>query len=226
MRLFRDNMQKLHGLPESIVSDRELQFVAEMTKELNTMLGIETKLSTAFHSQTDSQIERINQELEQYLRFFIDYKQKNWPEWLALAEFTINNKGYSTTKVSLFMANYGRELRMGVDLRRKGKIEKAMEFAERIRKIQEEIDIVLMKTQEEMKRQADKRRKKAEVQKVRNKVILSIKDLVFKEQLARKPVDRYISSYIINKVISTNMVKLQLPTSMRIHLVVNISQVV
>jgi len=106
-----------------------------MTKELNTMLGIETKLSTAFHLQINSQIERINQELEQYLRFFIDYKQKNWPEWLALAEFTINNKTYSTTKVSLFMANYGRELRMGVDLRRKGKIEKTMEFAERIRKI-------------------------------------------------------------------------------------------
>ena len=64
MRLFKDNMWKLHGLPESIVSDRGPQFVAEMTKELNTMLGIETKLSTAFHSQTDSQIERINQELE------------------------------------------------------------------------------------------------------------------------------------------------------------------
>ena len=62
-RLFRDNMWKLHGLLESIVSDRGLQFAVEMTKELNSMLEIETKLSTAFHSQTDGQIERINQEL-------------------------------------------------------------------------------------------------------------------------------------------------------------------
>ena len=56
-RLFRDNIWKLHGLPESIVSDRGLQFVAEFTKELNKMLGIETRLSTAFHPQTDRQTE-------------------------------------------------------------------------------------------------------------------------------------------------------------------------
>ena len=56
-RLFRDNIWKLHGLPESIVSDRGPQFVAEFTKELNRMLGIETRLSTAFHPQTDGQTE-------------------------------------------------------------------------------------------------------------------------------------------------------------------------
>ena len=66
-RLFRDNVWKLHGLPESVVSDRGPQFVAELTKELNRMLGIKTKLSTAFHSQMDGQTERMNQELEQYL---------------------------------------------------------------------------------------------------------------------------------------------------------------
>ena len=63
-RLFQDNMWKLHGLPESVVSDRGPQFVAELTRELNRMLEIKTKLSTAFHPQTDGQIEQINQELE------------------------------------------------------------------------------------------------------------------------------------------------------------------
>jgi len=66
-RLFRDNVWRLHGLPESIVSDRELQFAAELTKKLNKMLGIQTKLSTVFHPQTDGQTKWINQELEQYL---------------------------------------------------------------------------------------------------------------------------------------------------------------
>ena len=56
-RLFRDNVWKLHGLPESIVSDRRPQFAAELIKELNRMLGIETKLSMAFHPQTDRQME-------------------------------------------------------------------------------------------------------------------------------------------------------------------------
>jgi len=57
VRLFRDNVWKLHGLLESIVSDRGPQFAAELTKELNKMLGIETRLSTAFHPQTDGQTE-------------------------------------------------------------------------------------------------------------------------------------------------------------------------
>jgi len=75
-RLFRDNVWKLHGLPESIISDRGPQFVAGLIKELNEMLGIKSKLSTAFHPQTDKQTERINQELEQYLRIFIDHRQE------------------------------------------------------------------------------------------------------------------------------------------------------
>jgi len=66
-RLFRDNVWKLHGLPDSIISDRGPQFAAGIMKELNCMLGIETKLSMAFHPQTDSQTKRMNQELEQYL---------------------------------------------------------------------------------------------------------------------------------------------------------------
>ena len=73
-RLFRDNVWKLYRLPESMVSDRRPQFAAELTKELNRMLGIETRLLIAFHPQTDKQTEQMNQKLEQYLRFFIDYR--------------------------------------------------------------------------------------------------------------------------------------------------------
>jgi len=67
----------LHGLPESVVSDRGPQFAAELTKELNKMLGIQMKLSTAFHPQTDGQTEHMNQESEQYLQFFVDHQQKD-----------------------------------------------------------------------------------------------------------------------------------------------------
>jgi len=68
-QLFRDNVWKLHGLPDSIISDRGPQFAAGIMRELSHMLGIKTKLSMAFHGQT----ERMNQELEQYLRMFIDH---------------------------------------------------------------------------------------------------------------------------------------------------------
>jgi len=63
-----------------------------MMKELNNLLGIQTKLLMAYHSQTNGQTKRINQELEQYLRVFIDYRQEQWPDWLGTAEFAYNNK--------------------------------------------------------------------------------------------------------------------------------------
>ena len=87
----------------------------------------------------------MNQELEQYLRFFVDHRQKNWPEWLASAEFAVNNKVYTTTKMSPFMANYGRELRMGGNIRKKRKVESAAEFVERMKKVHEEAGVALKK---------------------------------------------------------------------------------
>jgi len=127
--------------------------------------------------------------LEQYLRFFVDHRQKNWPEWLASAEFVVNNKVHTATKVSSFMANYRRELRMGGDIRKKGKVEKAMEFVERMKKVHEKAGVVLKKVQEDMKRQADRGRKETKDWKKGDKVLLSTKNLVFKERPARKLVD-------------------------------------
>ena len=89
------------------------------------------------------------------------------------------------TKVSPFMVNYSRELRIETDIRRKRKVEKVMEFAERIKKVQEEVGVVLRKAQEEIKQQVDRRRKEVEKWKKGNKVMLSMKDLVFKERLAK-----------------------------------------
>ena len=225
-RLFQDNVWKLHGLPESVVLDRGPQFTVELTKELNRMLGIKTKLSTTFHPQTDGQTEQMNQELEQYLRFFIKHRQKDWPKWLAAAEFAINNKVHTAIKVSPFMANYGKELRIGGDIRRKGKVKSATEFVERMKKVQEEAETALRKMQEEMKRYADRGRKETEVWKKGDRVLLSTKDLVFKERPMKKLIERYMGPYAIEEVISSNAVKLRLPSSMRIHLVVNVSWIV
>jgi len=126
------------------------------------MLGIEMRLSTTFHPQMDGQMERMNQELEQYLRFFVEHRQKDWLEWLASAEFTVNNKVHTAMKVSLFIANYGRELRIGEDIRKKGKAESAMEFVERMKKVHEEAGAALKKMQEEIKRYVDRSRKETE----------------------------------------------------------------
>ena len=79
-----------------------------------------------------------------------------------LAEFAVNNKVHTATKVSPFMANYGRELRMGGDIKKKEKVVSVMEFVERMKKVHEEAEVVLKKVQEEMKKQADRGRREIE----------------------------------------------------------------
>ena len=95
-----------------------------------------------------------------------------------------------------------------------------------MKRIHEEAEAALKKVQEDMKRQTDRRRKETKDWKKGDRVLLSTKDLVFKERPVKKLVDRYVGPYPIEEVISTNVVKLRLPTSMRIHPVVNVSRIV
>ena len=96
---------KHHGLPDKIISDRGTQFAAKVTEEMYKKLNIQVALSTAYHPQTDGQTERVNQDLETYIRLYCDHRQSDWAQWLHLAEFAYNNKEHSTTKMSPFMAN-------------------------------------------------------------------------------------------------------------------------
>jgi len=145
---------------------------------------------------------------------------------LAAAEFAINNKVHTATKVLPFMANYGKEMRMGGDIRKKGRVESATEFVERMKKVHKEAEAALRKTQEEMKRYADRGRKETEVWKKGDRILLSTKDLVFKERPTKKLMERYVGLYMIEEVVSSNAVKLRLPSSIRIHPVVNVSRIV
>jgi len=226
-RLFRDNIWKLHGLPESIILDRGPQFTAGLMRELNQMLGIESKMSTAFHPQTDSQMERVNQELEQYLRMFIDHQQEQWPDWLGMAEFTYNNKVHSSTKTLPFKTNYGQDPRMGFKVRKKGKYKGAEKFIVKIKKIQEEAKAALGKVQKEMKKYVDRKRAEVNEYRVEDLVMLSTKDLKYQmmERRTEKLMERFVGPYKIKKIISLNTVELELPSTVKIHPVVNVSRI-
>jgi len=226
-RLFRDNVWKLHGLPKSIISDRGPQFAAGLMRELNEMLGIKSKLSTAFHPQTDGQTERINQELEQYLRMFIDHRQEQWPEWLETAEFVYNNKAHSSTRTLSFKANYGQDPRMGFEGRKKEKYVEAEKCVEKMKEIQEETKAVLRKAQGDMRKYADKKRSDVDEYKVRDLVMLSTKDLKYQMvgRRTEKLTERFVGPYRVKEIISSNAVKLELPSTVKIYPVVNVSRV-
>jgi RNase H-like domain found in reverse transcriptase/Integrase zinc binding domain/Chromo (CHRromatin Organisation MOdifier) domain len=106
-RLFVSNIVRLHGLPDSIVSDRGSIFTSHFWSTVASILQIDPRKSTAFHPQTDGQTERMNQTLEAYLRVSCSYNQDDWSDWLPLAEFAYNNALQESAKMTPFFANYG-----------------------------------------------------------------------------------------------------------------------
>ena len=107
--LYAQNIFCLHGLPETVVSDRGTQFIVKFWKGLCKILKIEALLSTPYHPETDGQTERMNAILEQYLRAYINYLQDDWEAWLHMAEYATNNQASETTGMLPFFATYGQD---------------------------------------------------------------------------------------------------------------------
>jgi len=98
--LFRDHVWKLHRLPEEVFSDQGTQFVSKFMHSLSQLLKIRLAASTMYHPQTDSQMERVNQEVEQFLQLFVNQCQDDWDEWLSTVEFAYNDQVHSLTQSS------------------------------------------------------------------------------------------------------------------------------
>jgi len=124
--------------------------------------------------------------------------------------------------------NYGREPRISFDIRKKGKNEKAEEFAREIKERHEEARAALVRLQEKMKRQADRSRKEAEEYRVGDKVLISTKDFSMElmKRVTKKLTEKFIGPYVVRKIVSENTVELELPASLRIHPVVNVRRIV
>ena len=145
-----------------------------------------------------------------------------------MAEFAFNNKVHTAMKISPFQVNNGREPRMGFDIRKKGKNDKAEEFVKEMKERHEEAKAALVKSQEEMKRQADRSRKEAEEYRVGDKVLISTKDFSkeLRKRAMKKLTEKFIGPYVVKKIVSENMVELELLAVLRIHLVVNVRRIV
>ena len=105
-KLFLENIWKLHGLPSSIISDRDPVFTSKFWAELMGRLDVRLRKTMAFHPQTDGNTKRVNQSLEKYLRQYCNYDQDNRNDLLPLAEYAYNNSATAATQMSPFFANY------------------------------------------------------------------------------------------------------------------------
>ena len=157
-RLFVQHVWKLHGILRKVVSDRGPQFIAEFTQELYRILRIKIAATTAYHPQGDGQTERVNQELEQYLRLFVNQCQDDWMDLLPLAEFQYNNHIHSSTQQPPFFLESGRLPRMGFELNQHPSwIESVNEFTEQMKNTLEEAKVAPVKSKDDMARYYNQR---------------------------------------------------------------------
>jgi len=145
---------------------------------------------------------------------------------LETAEFAYNNKVHTGTKVSPFEANSGQSPRIWFELRKKGRYEGAEKFAERMKEVQGEAKAALAKAQEDMK-YADMHRSETVEYKVGDLVLLSTKDLKWQMigRRSEKLTERFVGPYKVKAIVSSNAIELDLPTTVKIHPVVNVSRV-
>ena len=106
-QLYMDHVWRRTGLPRHVISDRGPQFASKVMRETWSKLGVQQALSTAYHPQTDGETERVNQEIEQFLRVFCNYQADNWANLLPFAEFAHNVRAHSATGRSPFQIWYG-----------------------------------------------------------------------------------------------------------------------
>jgi len=129
--------------------------------------------------------------------------------------------------MSPFKANYRQDPRMGFKGRKKGKYTGAKKFVEKMKKIQEEAKVALKKAQEDMRKYANRKRSDVEEYKIGDLVMLSTKDLKYQMvgRRTEKLTERFVGPYKVKEVVSLNAVKLELPSTVKIHLVVNVSRI-
>jgi hypothetical protein len=226
-QLYVKEIVRLHGIPSSIVSDRDPRFTSNFWKSLQKALGTKLHFSTAYHPQTDGQTERINQILEDMLRACILELKGNWDAYLPLAEFAYNNSYQSSICMAPFEALYGRKCRSPLcwtKLSERSII--GPEIVDQTSKQIENIRNKLIIAQSRQKSYADKRRRPLEFE-VGDHVFLKVSPVtaVGRSIKRRKLSPKYLGPFEILAKIGPIAYRLALPPNLsQIHDVFHVSQ--
>ena len=154
--LFIQHWVQFHGLPERIWSDRGSTFVSSFIQSVYTRMGIKGNPSTAYHPQTDGQTERINQEIQTFLRIFCNHRQDNWVQWLPLASFVYRNRVHSATGMSPFYMTHRHKPYTGVEVSKNTENKSANQWVNRIKCIQKQADQAMIVAKDTMKQHWNK----------------------------------------------------------------------
>ena len=215
-RIFLREVWRLHGLPSTIISDRDARFTSKFWETITATLNIKRGMSTAFHPQTDGQTERVNQSIEPYLRTFCNYEQDNWSEMLPMGEYAYNNSVTTATGLSPFYANFGYHPRTSWPVELEAMNPAGRNYAHWMTSVHAFCKKTLEHTRERMGRYYDKKSKEAPKLKVGDLVMLNSKNL--RTRRPSKKLDHKMQGpFEIEKVISPTAMRLKLPPRWRIH---------
>jgi hypothetical protein len=221
------NIYKLHGLPHAIVSDRDKIFTSMLWKELFRLAGVELRMSSAYHPQSDGQTERVNQCMETFLRCFANAVPSKWQDWLHLAEFWYNTTWHSALKQSPFFVLYGHTPRqLGIEAASACTVSSLADWLSRKALVQTLIQHQLARAKNRMKMQADKNRTERSFD-VGTWVYLKLQPYIQSSVAARsnqKLSYRFFGPYLITEKIGSLAYKLQLPASSSVHPIFHVSQ--
>ncbi|KAJ9518796.1 hypothetical protein QJQ45_026090, partial [Haematococcus lacustris] len=224
-QLFIDHVYKLHGMPAELISDRGSLFTSVFWREVMRRCGSKPALSSSYHPQSDGQTERYNRVLEEMLRHYISPTQSDWPDYLALAEFAVNNSWQESIQSTPFLVNTGQSpVTVGLrDLPYGGRCPSAHAFTRWWQDAVANARKCMAAAQSRQSAYANKARRDVEY-KVGQKVLLSTKNLKLKPGKARKLIPRYVGPFEILLLVGAVAVKLDLPASMsRLHPVFHVS---
>ena len=212
---------RLHGLPRKIISDRGPQFASDLFRAVLKGLGIESALSTAYHPQTDGQTERMNQEVEAYLRAFCNQRRDDWVSWLPIAEFALNARVHSSTNYSPFYLMYGYEPQFHVPIAPNTTVPTADARLTELAKARADATAALNLAAERMKEYYDEHHTDVEF-KVGQRVYLDTRNLPV-PSLPRKLVDKYAGPYTIVRRVGNSAYELKIPHQWKQHPVFNVT---
>lgn len=178
--LYYREIFRLHGLPLRFVSDRGPQFAARMMRQLLKRLGIESNHTSGYHPQANGQTERANQEVEKYLRLYIDRRQTDWAEHLPLAEFVINSRTHSAMDMAPFEVVYGYLPHFNIPVGRRSNIPSVEKRIQTLKDVRQDVGAALHLTKRKMKEGLERGRRKAHNFNVGDLVWLSAEDIKLK----------------------------------------------
>ena len=220
---FRREIVRLHGTPQSIVSDRDPRFTSRFWKSLCESLKTRQNMSTPYRPQTDGQTERMNRILEEVLRHYVAPHHGDWDSHIDMCEFAINNAVNESTGYSPFYLNYGYHPLTPVSMLEPSSVPAADQLHKQMVKNIETAKKHLMAAQKRQKFYYDQGKRHVHFDED-DWVLLSTKDIPLKHVGTPKLLPRFIGPFKVEKKIGENAYRLDLPAPMRIHNVFHVSK--